>query len=115
MSTVPIAELPKEQREELMCVYASLILHDDGLDISQENILKLIKSAKGDIQPFTPMLFARALKGKDLSTLFSSVAAGGTAAAPAGSAPPAAASPEAKKEEPEAEEEEDDMGFSLFD
>ncbi|KAK2194560.1 bifunctional Ribosomal protein L12-P1-P2 family/Ribosomal protein P1-P2 [Babesia duncani] len=115
MATVPFTELPQGQLEELMCVYSSLILHDEGLDISQENIMKLIKAAKGKIQPFMPMIFDKSLKGRDIGALFSGVGAGAApvAAAGAGAAAPAAA--ETKAPEPEAEEEDDDMGFSLFD
>ncbi|UKJ89898.1 60S ribosomal protein P1 [Theileria orientalis] len=116
MSSVPVSQLTKEQREELMCVYSSLVLHDDGLDVTQDNILKLVKAAKGDIQPFTPMLFARALKGKDLGSLFSAVGSGGAAApVEAAAAASAPAAQETKKDEPKEEEEDDDMGFSLFD
>ncbi|XP_953348.1 60S ribosomal protein P1, putative [Theileria annulata] len=116
MSTVPVSELTKEQREELMCVYSSLVLYDDGLEVTQDNILKLVKAAKGDMQPFTPMLFARALKGKDLGSLLSAVGSG-SAAAPVSASASSAAAPEesAKKEEPKEEEEDEDMGFSLFD
>ncbi|KAK1932683.1 putative 60S acidic ribosomal protein p1 [Babesia divergens] len=117
MASVPMSELSTEQRDELLCVYSSLILYDEGLDITAENITKLIKSVNVTVQPFRPMLFAKALAGKNIADLFAGV--GSAAAAPAGAVAAAGgageAAAEAKKAEPEPEEEEDDMGFSLFD
>lgn len=59
MSTA--ADMPKSQREELLCTYAALILHDEKMQISAENIVKLIKAAGTSVEPFLPVLFARAL------------------------------------------------------
>ncbi|GIX61496.1 60S acidic ribosomal protein p1, putative [Babesia caballi] len=120
MAAVPMSQLSTEQRDELLCVYSSLILYDEGLEISAENISKLIKTVGVSVQPFRPMLFAKALAGKNIAELFAGV--GAAAAAPVGVAPAAGgaaaggdAAPETKKAEAEPEEEEDDMGFSLFD
>ena len=106
---------------ELGCVYASLILADDGVEVTDEKIATLLKAAKVEFEPFWPGLFAKALAGKDVMDLVSNVgsaaagapAAGGAAAGAAAGGAPAA---EAKKEEPEEESEDEDMdGFSLFD
>ncbi|GBE58749.1 60S acidic ribosomal protein [Babesia ovata] len=118
MASVPMSQLSAEQRDELLCVYSSLILYDEGLDINAENITKLINAVGVKVQPFRPMLFAKALAGKNIAELFAGV--GAAAAAPvaaAAAAAPAAgeAKGESKKAEPEPEEEDDDMGFSLFD
>ncbi|EDO08372.1 putative 60S acidic ribosomal protein p1 [Babesia bovis T2Bo] len=118
MSSVPMSALSAEQRDELLCIYSSLILYDEGLDISAENITKLIKAVDINVQPFRPMLFAKALQGKNIAELFAGVGSSAAAApvAAAGGAPAAAEDKaEAKKPEAEPEEEEDDMGFSLFD
>eukprot|EP00435_Cladocopium_sp_Y103_P006107 s3602_g1.t5 len=32
MASVPVADLSKEQQDELLCTYAALILHDDGAE-----------------------------------------------------------------------------------
>ncbi|PHJ24206.1 60s acidic ribosomal protein [Cystoisospora suis] len=121
MAAVATASIPEAQKQELLCTYAALILNDDKLDITAENISKLITASGNSVEPYMPTLFARALQGQNIGQLLTNAgscaaaapAAGGAAggAAPAGGA---AAAKEEKKEEPE-EEEEDDMGFSLFD
>ena len=108
---------------ELACVYAALILHDDGLDITPENISTILKASGVEVEAYWPTLFAKLCKGKDMDAMIASVGSGGggggggggaapVAAAAAGGAAPAAA---AKAPEPEPEEEEEDMGFDLFD
>ncbi|KAK1444417.1 hypothetical protein BgAZ_103230 [Babesia gibsoni] len=119
MSALPMSQLSNDERDELLCVYSSLILYDEGLEITAENITKLLKAVNVTVQPFRPMLFAKALAGKNIAELFAGV--GSAAAAPVavaaagGAAAGGEAAAEAKKAEPEPEEEEDDMGFSLFD
>mmetsp|Transcript_39479 Transcript_39479/g.87818 ORF Transcript_39479/g.87818 Transcript_39479/m.87818 type:complete len:107 (+) Transcript_39479:82-402(+) len=102
---------------ELACTYAALILHDDGLEITADNISAIVKAAGITVEPYWPGLFAKLFAKKSIEDLISNVgaapAAGAVAAAPAaGGAPAAAAAP--KKEEKK-EESEEDMGFSLFD
>jgi large subunit ribosomal protein LP1 len=119
MASVEVSKLSQAEREELLCSYAALILHDEKADITADNINKLVKAAGGEVEPYWPTLFARALKSVQIGDLLknaSAAPAAAPAAAAAGSASPkkGAASPKkaAKKEE---EEEAGDMGFSLFD
>jgi large subunit ribosomal protein LP1 len=119
MASVEVSKLSQAEREELLCSYAALILHDEKADITADNINKLVKAAGGEVEPYWPTLFARALKSVQIGDLLknaSAAPAAAPAAAGAGSASPkkGAASPKkaAKKEE---EEEAGDMGFSLFD
>merc|ERR1712212_1352636 len=106
---------------ELACVYAALILQDDGLEISGDNLTTLIKDADVECDSYWPGLFAKALDGIDIKALVSNVGAGGGAPAAAGgaaggeAAAEEAPAEEAKKEESEEEESDDDMGFGLFD
>merc|ERR1711860_156244 len=107
---------------ELACVYAALILQDDGLEISGDNLTTLIKAADVECDSYWPGLFAKALDGIDIKALVSNVGAGGGAPAAAGGAAAGgeaaaeeAPAEEAKKEESEEEESDDDMGFGLFD
>merc|ERR1712150_220842 len=106
---------------ELACVYAALILQDDGLEISGDNLTTLIKAADVECDSYWPGLFAKALDGIDIKALVSNVGAGGGAPAAAGGAAAGEAAAEeapaeeAKKEESEEEESDDDMGFGLFD
>ena len=105
---------------ELGCVYASLILADDGIEVTAEKITALLKAADVSFEKYWPGLFARALEGKDVKELISNIgsASGPAVAAPAaGSGSGAAEAPKEEEKAPEPEEESDDDmdGFSLFD
>ncbi|KAL7749500.1 Cytoplasmic tRNA 2-thiolation protein 2 [Sorochytrium milnesiophthora] len=104
---------------EKAVVYAALILHDDGVEITADKLTTLIKAANVDVEPIWASLFAKALQGKNLDDLLSNVGSGpavavsGSAggAAPAAGGAGAAAAPAAAKEE-EKEESDEDMGFA---
>ena len=110
---------------ELACVYAALILQDDGLEISSENINKILAAAGVEVEAYWPTLFAKLCKGKDMNAIIASVGSGGGGGGGGGGAAPVAAAAggaaagggaaAAKEPEPEPEEEEEDMGFDLFD
>ncbi|KAF9434590.1 60S acidic ribosomal protein P1 [Entomortierella beljakovae] len=101
---------------ELATSYASLILSDDGIEITSDKLQTLLKAAKVDVDTVWTTLFAKALDGKDVVGMLANIGAGGAAPAAGGAAPAAAAAEkvEEKKEEPK-EESDDDMGFGLFD
>ncbi|KAH6564378.1 hypothetical protein BASA50_003941 [Batrachochytrium salamandrivorans] len=106
---------------EAACVYAALILHDEGLEITADKLNTLIEAAGLEVESIWTTIFAKALAGKDIGAFLFNVgsgsgpSAGGAApAAAGGAAPAAAAAAEEKKEEPK-EESDDDMGFGLFD
>jgi large subunit ribosomal protein LP1 len=102
---------------ELAVPYAILALHDDNVEITEENIMKLLTAANIEVEAVWVSIFVKAFEGKnigDMLTAFSSApvaAAGVAAAAPAAAA--AASKQEAKAEVKE--ESDDDMGFGLFD
>ncbi|KAI9325535.1 60s acidic ribosomal protein-domain-containing protein [Obelidium mucronatum] len=107
---------------EAALVYAALILHDDGLEITADKLSTLVAAAGVEVESIWASLFAKALDGKDVGSFLFAVGSGsGAAAAPAAGAAPAAAEAAApaagKKEEKKEEKEEsdDDMGFGLFD
>lgn len=106
---------------EAACVYAALILQDEGLEITADKISALIEAAGLQVESIWPSIFAKALAGKDLGALLFNVGAGGGAAAPATagaaavSGGAAAAAVEEEKEEAAKEESDEDMGFGLFD
>ncbi|KAL2468882.1 60S acidic ribosomal protein family [Forsythia ovata] len=108
---------------EQACIYACLILSDDGIPITAEKIATLVKAAKISVESYWPSLFAKLVEKKNIEDLITNIGAGGGAAAVAVAAPTGAAGggsaaaappPEEKKEEPK-EESDEDMGFSLFD
>ena len=106
---------------ELACTYAALILHDDGIPVTEEKIAALVKAAGVSIEPYWPNIFAKLLSKTSVEDLIMN--AGSSGAARAAAAAPAAggggggdAGGAAEKEaEPEEEEEEEDMEFDLFD
>ncbi|KAL2345952.1 hypothetical protein Fmac_007237 [Flemingia macrophylla] len=107
---------------EVACSYAALILHEDGIGITADKIVALLKTAKVEVESYWPTLFAKLAEKKNLGDLIANAAGGGApvavAVAPVAAAGAAAAAApaaeEKKKEEPE-EESDDDMGFGLFD
>ncbi|KAI0251585.1 60s acidic ribosomal protein-domain-containing protein [Lactifluus subvellereus] len=106
---------------ELAATYASLILADDGVDITSEKILAITNAAGFDLEPIWATLLAKALEGKNVKELLSNVGSGGGApavgapAAAGGAASAAAEAPAEEKKEEEKEESDEDMGFGLFD
>lgn len=109
MASVEANKLSKADHDELCCSYAALMLHDDGLEITAEKLSKVIKASGNDVEPYWPVLFAKALKSAKIEDLLANVAA----AAPAGGAavgPAAAAEVAAVVEEKKEEKEEVDMG-----
>ncbi|MCJ1369504.1 60S acidic ribosomal protein P1 [Loxospora ochrophaea] len=107
---------------ELAVSYASLILADEGIEITADKLQTVIKAAKVDeVEPIWTTLFAKALEGKDVKDMLLNVGSGGgAAAAPTGGAPTTGGdateeSKEEEKKEEEKEESDEDMGFGLFD
>jgi large subunit ribosomal protein LP1 len=102
--------------DTLACTYAALICHDAGVATTAENIEKVVKSAGLEVNNVIPILFARFLEKKSITSLFEA-AASTAAPAPAAAAPAAgAAAPAAGKKAaaPVEEEEDDEMGLDLF-
>mmetsp|Transcript_65861 Transcript_65861/g.166842 ORF Transcript_65861/g.166842 Transcript_65861/m.166842 type:complete len:101 (-) Transcript_65861:1-303(-) len=99
MANVAADQLSKEQKDELLCTYAALILHDDGAEVTPQAMTNLIKAAGCIVESYWPMLMTKMIKtvgGGD---------AGGAAGGSVGKA-------EAKKVVEE--EEEEDVDFDLF-
>merc|ERR1711991_1267237 len=93
---------------ELACVYASLILHDDGVEITADKLSALVSAAKVEIEPFWAGLFAKALEGRNIGELVANIGSASAAPAPAAASAAAPAAAEEKKEEkkkPESDEE----------
>ena len=115
--------ISKAEHDELCCVYAGLLLHDDKLEINCDKINQVIKSSGNTVEGYYPEFFAKYFQSVDLTAMLQNIGS-----APTGKAVAAAnevskeekkddkkgKKPEKKKEpEPEPEEEE---GFGgLFD
>ncbi|CAN8068666.1 unnamed protein product [Agarophyton chilense] len=105
---------------EMACVYAALILHDDGIPITEDKIKTLTDAAGIAVEPYWPGMFARIAANVNMDDLISNIGAAPAAGAPAAAAAAAAAdgaaddTKEQQKDESE-EEEEEEMEFDLFD
>ncbi|MEW5309115.1 MAG: hypothetical protein WDW38_001024 [Sanguina aurantia] len=106
---------PAAQHLSLAVVYAALILHDDGLEITAEKLVAITKAAGITVEPYWPALFAKLFAKKSIGDLIASVEVVAVPPPAAAAAAPAAAAAAPKKEEKKEESEEEDMGFSLFD
>merc|ERR1712023_187819 len=110
MASVEASKLSKEEHDELCCSYAALMLHDDGLEITAEKLSAVIKASGNEVEPYWPMLFAKALKGADVGALLSNIGSAGPAAGGGAAAAGPAEVVEEKKEEKKEEPEDVDMG-----
>ncbi|KAF8567771.1 hypothetical protein P879_07811 [Paragonimus westermani] len=113
---------------ELACVYASLVLADDDVDVTADKINALLKAANVRfVEPYLPGLFANALQGKNVKDMLMNIGSAGgapTGTAVAASVPTTttaqapAAAPDKKSDKPEKVESEgesdESMGFDLF-
>lgn len=113
-------QLPEQTRDQMACVFATLLLHDDGLELSEQNVKNVLSAAGLKVAPYWPTLFLKALQGRDLNSLLT--VGGGSGAAPAqatGGAPAPAggntAAAKPKEEEKPAEEEAAVSMGGLFD
>eukprot|EP00440_Ansanella_granifera_P011005 gb/GFBE01011936.1/.p1 GENE.gb/GFBE01011936.1/~~gb/GFBE01011936.1/.p1 ORF type:complete len:125 (+),score=60.15 gb/GFBE01011936.1/:1-375(+) len=123
MSSVPADQLSPEQKDELLCTYSALILHDDGAEIDAASMTNLIKAAGCTVEGYWPMLMAKMIKNVGMDALIKmGSGAGGGGGGGGGAAGGAAAGGgggdaggEAKEEKKVVEEEEEeDMDFDLF-
>jgi len=69
MASVRVGSLDKTTHDELCCTYAALILYDDRLDITSNQIKKIIEASGNKVDAFWPSLFAKALQGKNVGEL----------------------------------------------
>merc|ERR1712151_1446281 len=110
MASVEAKSLSQAEHDELCCSYAALMLHDDGVEITAEKLSKVIKDSGNTVEPYWPMLFAKALKSADIGDMLTQVASAG----PAGGAGPAAAGPSAAAEEKKEEKKEEVVRRSIW-
>merc|ERR1711959_803173 len=99
MAEKEASALSQAEHDELCCSYAALMLHDDGVEITAEKLAKVIKDSGNTVEPYWPMLFAKALKSANVDDLLTNVASAGPAAGPAAAGGGGAAAAEAPKEE----------------
>merc|ERR1712243_170022 len=79
----PTPNMSGPSNDELACIYAALILHDDGISITADKIATLLKAASVSVEPYWPTLFAKALDGVDVAGLLGNLGSAAEEAAPA--------------------------------
>ncbi|NMA10237.1 MAG: 50S ribosomal protein P1 [Methanomicrobiales archaeon] len=94
-------------------IYAALLLHNAGKDVSEENVTAVLNAAGVEVQDARVKALVAALEDVNIEEAISKAAVAPVAAAPAAAAPAAAAA--AAEEEPEEEskkEEEEESGMA---
>ena len=94
MSSVAVDKLSPADKAQLACTYATLILHDEGIDIKADKIAKLVSAAGVNVEPYWPKLIAKSLEGRSVAEFFG---AGGADSAPAATSATSAPVKEDKK------------------
>ena len=113
--------ISKAEHDELCCVYAGLLLFDDGSEITADKINKIIKASGNEVDGYYPEFFAKYLAKADIKSMLSVTPAASAAAAPAEEHHEDKKDDKkggkkddkkgGKKKEEKKEEEEEDIGF----
>eukprot|EP00442_Polarella_glacialis_P014597 CAMPEP_0115092112 /NCGR_PEP_ID=MMETSP0227-20121206/26542_1 /TAXON_ID=89957 /ORGANISM="Polarella glacialis, Strain CCMP 1383" /LENGTH=80 /DNA_ID=CAMNT_0002483809 /DNA_START=153 /DNA_END=391 /DNA_ORIENTATION=- len=77
MAGVPVSELSPEQKDELVCTYAALILHDDGAEITPASMNDLIKASGCVVEAYWPMLMSKMVNNVGMDALIKMGGGGG--------------------------------------
>merc|ERR1712097_107418 len=86
MASVEAGSLSQAEHDELCVSYAALMLHDDGIEITAEKLTKVIKDSGNEVEPYWPMLFAKALKQHNIGDLLVNLGSAGAGPAAGGAA-----------------------------
>ena len=116
--------ISKAEHDELCCVYAGLLLYDDGIEITADKIEKIIKASGNEVDGYYPEFFAKYLSKADIKSMLTVTPAAGAGAPAQGEEhheekkggkkddkKGGKKEKEKKEEKPKKEEEEDDIGF----
>ena len=120
--------ISKAEHDELCCVYAGLLLYDDGIEITADKIEKIIKASGNEVDGYYPEFFAKYLAKADIKSMLTVTPAAGAGAPAQGEEhheekkddkkggkkddkKGGKKEKEKKEEKPKQEEEEDDIGF----
>ena len=106
MAYQDLSQMSANERDQLACTLATLLLHDEGRDVTATELTNVLKAANVTVAPYWPMLLGKALEGKSVGD-YLAVSGGGGGPAPAqdGDQP----AEEEKEEEVESEDEDIDM------
>ena len=74
--------ISKAEHDELCCVYAGLLLFDEGQDITADKIQKIIKASGNTVDDYYPEFFAKYLAKADIKSMLTVTPAAGSGAQP---------------------------------
>ena len=72
--------ISKAEHDELCCVYAGLLLFDEGMEITADKIQKIIKASGNEVDDYYPEFFAKYLAKADIKSMLTVTPAAGGAA-----------------------------------
>eukprot|EP01091_Cochliopodium_minus_P020532 TRINITY_DN89_c6_g1_i1.p1 TRINITY_DN89_c6_g1~~TRINITY_DN89_c6_g1_i1.p1 ORF type:complete len:181 (+),score=87.51 TRINITY_DN89_c6_g1_i1:116-658(+) len=104
----------KQQKDQMGCIFAALLLHGDGdnkVEITSDKLLNILRASRIDPNPFFTNLYAGVLATTDIKEIVLSGLGGGSSSAPVSSGPVTSAPVETKaevKEAPKKEEKEEE-------
>ena len=61
--------ISKAEHDELCCVYAGLLLFDEGMEITADKIQKIIKASGNTVDDYYPEFFAKYLSKTDIKSM----------------------------------------------
>ena len=73
--------ISKAEHDELCCVYAGLLLFDDGIEITADKLQKVIKASGNEVDGYYPEFFAKYLSKVDIKSMLAVTPAAGPAEA----------------------------------
>ena len=73
--------ISKAEHDELCCVYAGLLLFDDGMEITADKIEKIIKASGNEVDGYYPEFFAKYLSKADIKSMLTVAPSAGAAPA----------------------------------
>ena len=112
MTSLDFGAQTQQTKDQLAVTLAALILHDDKADVTADALSRVLKAANITVAPYWPMLFAKALEGKNVGDYLTvSTGASAQVAGPVATGDAKGPAKEEKKPEPVEEPEVDmDMG-----
>ena len=72
--------ISKAEHDELCCVYAGLLLFDDGMEITADKIQKIVKASGNEVDGYYPEFFAKYLSKVDIKSMLTVTPAAGAGA-----------------------------------
>merc|ERR1712170_93213 len=69
MSCQPFNEMSELERNQLACNLAALILHDEKIDMTSENLSNVLQKSGLNVPNYWPLLMSKALEGQNFEDL----------------------------------------------